>query len=74
LLLVLLVLLFLILLLLLLLFIAYSSVLFSSRPCQVPSHLFENFARTPSVISMWAKHHVTGEGIADLIGEIDMSI
>lgn len=33
---------------------------FLSGLLQVPSHLFEHFARTPSVISQWAKHHVTG--------------
>jgi hypothetical protein len=55
-------------------FLAYHTLLFSTLPCQVPSHLFENYARTPSVISMWAKHHVTGAGIADLIGEIDVCI
>ena len=30
---------------------------------QIPSHLFEYFARTPSVVRQWARHHKTGQGI-----------
>jgi intermediate peptidase len=30
---------------------------------EIPSHLFEHFARDPQVIRQWAKHHVTGESI-----------
>ena len=48
--------------------IDYIFMLFSSLCFQVPSHLFENFARTPSVISMWAKHHVTGERYCLMLG------
>jgi len=28
---------------------------------EVPSHLFEHFARCPSVLPLWARHHHTGE-------------
>jgi Zn-dependent oligopeptidase len=29
----------------------------------VPSHLFEYFARSPEVVSQWARHHITGEPV-----------
>lgn len=50
------------------LLIDHLFMLFCSLCFQVPSHLFENFARTPSVISMWAKHHVTGERDCLMLG------
>lgn len=28
---------------------------------EVPSHLFEYYARSPKVLSQWARHHVTGK-------------
>jgi mitochondrial intermediate peptidase len=28
---------------------------------EVPSHLFEHFSRTPSVVCQWAKHYMTGQ-------------
>jgi mitochondrial intermediate peptidase len=28
---------------------------------EVPSHLFEHFSRTPSVICQWARHYMTGQ-------------
>ncbi len=28
---------------------------------EVPSHLFEYFARSPSIIQQWARHHRTGQ-------------
>lgn len=34
--------------------------LLNSAP-QVPSHWFEYFARSPQVVSQWARHHITGE-------------
>lgn len=30
---------------------------------QVPSHWFEYFARSPQVVSQWARHHITGERV-----------
>jgi len=30
---------------------------------EVPSHLFEFYARSPSVINQWARHHITGKPI-----------
>mgnify|MGYP003709804887 CR=1 FL=1 len=30
---------------------------------QVPSHWFEYYARTPSVIEKWARHHISGERV-----------
>lgn len=37
---------------------------------QIPSHLFEHFARCPSVVTQWARHHTTGQRLpADLLEE-----
>lgn len=33
------------------------------RALQIPSHWFEFYARSPAVISKWARHHVTGEPV-----------